>query len=63
MTNLIKKLPRNVAMARMKSMEEAAAHLETEWTDVAEERHQGTEVAHWLRMAAVKIHGKIENEK
>lgn len=52
---LVVRLSRNEGNARVAALEEAAEHLEMEWTENEEERHQGSEVAHLLRQAAQKV--------
>lgn len=53
--SLVKKLPRNVADARIEAMNEAAEHLDMQWTEDEEERIQGQNVAHALRESANQI--------
>ena len=55
LNGLILRLPRPVADARIKALEEAAGHLERQWTENEEEKLQGFEVAHLLRTAGQKI--------
>ena len=52
---LIEALPVAVSDARIEALNEAADHLELEWTDDRTERAQGNVVIAYLRAAAAQI--------
>lgn len=56
MKTIVSKFPKNIADARIEALEEAARHLDLNWTDDPEEKHQGTEVSHFLRQCAQNIY-------
>lgn len=62
MRTLNQKLPPPVADARIEALEEAATHLELEWTGDKLEREQGNKVAAFLRELADKIYRKTNNQ-
>lgn len=57
---LVGSLPEAEALARIEALEEAAGHLEMDWTEDPEERKQGTWVALVLRHAAREVFESIK---
>lgn len=55
-----KNLTRKQALDRIEAMEEAAAHLEMEWSSEVGEKQQGNVVSYELRKAAERLN-KITN--